>query len=107
MLSFLFLFFFFFFFLSKGTTVFCKLEFKQQEKKPSGTQGRVASVLRLENLAENLSCSWVKLNHSLYTGVVLFFFSFFSVNKSPVVYVLSPALDGLSRENRRSVDRLT
>ena len=67
---------------------------------------------------------------SLYTDVVLFFFSFFSktsaswpakqaretfphhyplalaVIKSPAVYILSPALDGLWRENRRSVNRL-
>ena len=55
---------------------------------------------------------------SLYTVVVLFFFSFFSitsssareraaaVNKSPAVYILSRALDGLWRENRGSVNRL-
>ena len=29
-----------------------------------------------------------------------------AVNKSPAVYILSPALDGLSRENRGSVNRL-
>ena len=29
-----------------------------------------------------------------------------AVNKSPAVYILSPALDGLWRENRRSVNRL-
>ena len=55
---------------------------------------------------------------SLYTVVVLFFFSFFSktssnareraaaVNKSPAVYILSRALDGRWRENRGSVNRL-
>ena len=68
---------------------------------------------------------------SLYTDVALFFFSFFlrtsacppakqarenfphhyplalAVNKSPAVYILSPALDGLWGENRGSVNRLT
>ena len=65
---------------------------------------------------------------SLYTDVVLFFFSSFwktsacsrarrarekekypfalAVNKSPAVYFLSRALDGLWRENRGSVKRL-
>ena len=72
--------------------------------------------------------------NSLYTDDVLFFFSFFSktsassrgarernlfsssptttplrwrsINKSPAVYILSPAPDGLWRENRGSVTRL-
>ena len=48
------------------------------------------------------NASW----HSLYTDVVLFFFSFFS-NIIPLVYILSPALDGLWRENRGSVNRLS
>ena len=76
---------------------------------------------------------WVKvLTVSLYTDVVLFFFSFFwktsacarararasesfphpypfvlAVNKSPTVYFLSRTFDGLWRENRGSVNRVT
>ena len=59
------------------------------------------------------------LNPSLYTDVVFIIFLFVlfeniselasearAVNKSPVVYILSLALDGLSRENRGSVNRL-
>ena len=81
------------------------------------------------------TASWTILTSlaavSLYTDVVFFFFSFFSktsanervktstereketplplalaVNKSSAVYILSPALDGLWRENRVSVYRL-
>ena len=75
----------------------------------------------------SLPSSW---GISLYTDLVLFFFSFFSktsaseasarerarsarnhplalaVNKSPAVYILSPALEGLRRENRRCMNRL-
>ena len=52
---------------------------------------------------------------SLYTDLVLFFFSIFSktyyplaleVNKSPAVYIFSNALNGLGRENTGSVNRL-
>ena len=43
----------------------------------------------------------INLKNILYTDVVLFFFSFLTplftlaVNKSPAVYILSPALGGL------------
>ena len=48
----------------------------------------------IRNLKGNKSCRLA----CMYTDLVLFFFSFFSetsVNKSPAVYILSRALDGL------------
>ena len=53
----------------------------------------------------------INLKNSLYSDVVLFFFSFLplalAVNKSPAVYILSPALDGLWKGNKGSVNRLS
>ena len=51
------------------------------------------------NCLAKVSCICMRI--SLYTDVYRL-----AVNKSPAVYTLSPALDGLWRENRGSVNRL-
>ena len=59
-------------------------------------------------------CSWEKqvsvAPKDVYRPSISFFPHHYplalAVNKSPAVYILLPALDGLQRENRGSVNRL-
>ena len=87
-----------------------ELYVSKEVKENTLTSEGKSSVMPTRNINLRKSiCVSRPLNMKLACKQALFYFSFRSFqkhHKSPAVYILSPALDGLWRQNRGSVNRL-